>query len=139
MKAVILVGGKATRLLPLTSNMPKALVPVLNTPFLEHVIRHLRRHEITDVILSLGNLASHIEDYFGDGSRFGVRMNYALEKSPLGTAGGIKNAERFLDGTFIALNGDVFTDLDITALVEFHRRKKAVATIALTTVEDNTA
>lgn len=137
MKAVILVGGKATRLLPLTSNLPKALVPVLNTPFLEHIICHLRRHEITDVILSLGNLAEPIESYFGNGSRFGVNMNYVVENSPLGTAGGIKNAEKFLDGPFVALNGDVFTDLDITALVDFHRRKKAVASIALTSVEDN--
>ena len=137
MKAVILVGGKATRLLPITSNLPKALVPVLNTPFLEHVIRHLRRHEITDVILSLGKLAEPIESYFGNGSRLGVKMHYVVENSPLGTAGGIKNAERFLDEPFVALNGDVFTDLDITALVDFHRRKKAVATIALTMVEDN--
>jgi mannose-1-phosphate guanylyltransferase len=139
MKAVILVGGKGTRLLPITSKMPKALVPVLNTPFLEHVIHHLRSHGIVDIILSIGNLAAPIQDYFGDGSRFGVRMNYAIEKSPLGTAGGIKNAEKFIDATFVALNGDVFTDLDITALVDFHRRRKAVATIALTTVEDNSA
>jgi mannose-1-phosphate guanylyltransferase len=137
MKAVILVGGKATRLQPITYNLPKALVPVLNTPFLERVIRHLRRHEITEIILSLGNLAETIEGYFGNGSRFGVRMDYVVETSPLGTAGGIKNAERFLDGPFVALNGDVFTDLDITALVDFHHRKKAVATIALTEVEDN--
>ncbi len=139
MKAVILVGGKATRLQPLTSRLPKALVPVLNTPFLEHVVRHLRRHQIDEIIMSLGNLAEPIQTYFGDGSLFGVKMRYALESSPLGTAGGIKNAEKFLDGPFLALNGDVFTDLDITALVDFHRRNKAVATIALTAVENTSA
>lgn len=139
MKAVILVGGKATRLLPITCKLPKALVPVLNTPFLEHVIRHLRRHNINEIVLSLGNLAGPIRDYFGDGSRFGVKMSYVIEPSPLGTGGGIKNAEQFLDGTFVAINGDVFTDLDITGLVDFHRRNRVAATIALTKVENTSA
>ncbi len=139
MKAVILVGGKATRLLPITSNTPKAMVPVLNTPFLEHVICHLRRHKITEIILSIGNLAGPIESYFGDGSRLGVKLSYAIETTPLGTAGGIKNAAGSPDESFIALNGDVFTDLDITALMAFHRRKKAKATIALTQVDDPTS
>lgn len=139
MKAVILVGGKATRLMPITSHLPKALVPVLNTPFLEHVIRHLRRHDINEIVLSLGNLAEPIQNYFGDGSRFGVKMHYAVESSPLGTGGGIKNAERYLDGTFVALNGDVFTDLDITEMADFHRRNLAKATIALTKVENISA
>jgi len=138
MKAVILVGGKATRLLPITSNTPKAMVPVLNTPFLEHVICHLRRHKITEIILSIGNLAGPIESYFGDGSRLGVKISYAIENTPLGTAGGLKNAAGSLDEAFVALNGDVFTDLDITALIDFHRRKKATATIALTRVDDPT-
>lgn len=136
MKAVILVGGKATRLLPITSNIPKAMVPVLNTPFLEHVICHLRRHKITEIILSIGNLAGPIESYFGDGSQLGVKLSYAIENTPLGTAGGIKNAAGSLDEAYVALNGDVFTDLDITALMAVHRRKKAMATIALTRVDD---
>lgn len=139
MKAIILAGGKATRLLPLTSNIPKAMVPVLNTPFLEHVIRHLRQHQITEIILALGNLAGPIESYFGDGARFGVKLSYIIENTPCGTAGGIKNAERFLNESFVALNGDVFTDLDITALMAFHRQKRALATIALTRVEDPTS
>ena len=138
MKAVILVGGKATRLLPITSNTPKAMVPVLNTPFLEHVICHLRRHKITEIILSIGNLAGPIQSYFGEGSRLGVKISYAIETTPLGTAGGLKNAAGSLDEAFVALNGDVFTDLDITALIDFHRRKKARATIALTRVDDPT-
>ncbi len=134
MKAVILVGGKATRLQPLTSNLPKAMVPVLNTPFLEHVIRHLSRHQIKEIILALGHLSGPIEGYFGDGSRLGVKLRYVVEHTPRGTAGGIKNVENFLDKTFVALNGDVFTDLDITAMIDFHRQKKALVTIALTRV-----
>ncbi|MBI2852959.1 MAG: NDP-sugar synthase [Chloroflexi bacterium] len=138
MKAVILVGGKATRLHPLTANLPKAMVPVLNTPFLEHVIRHLSRHGITEIVLSLGHLAEPVEAYFKDGSGFGVKLKYVLEDSPRGTAGGIKNVEKLLDGTFIALNGDVFTDLDISVMIDFHRQKKALATIALARADDPT-
>ncbi len=139
MKAVILVGGKATRLLPLTCNMPKAMVPVLNTPFLEHVIRHLCRHQIKEIILALGTLAQPIVDYLGDGSQLGVKFIYVIEDTPRGTAGALKNAERYLDGSFLALNGDIFTDLDITAMIEFHRRVKSKATIALTPVDDPTS
>ncbi len=139
MKAVILVGGKATRLLPLTCNIPKALMPVLNTPFLEHVIRHLSRHQIREVILAQGYLAQPIEGYLGSGSRFGVKLSYAVEDTPRGTAGAIKNTEKYLDDTFLVLNGDIFTDLDITAMVDFHHERKAKATIALTPVDDPTS
>jgi len=139
MKAVILVGGEATRLRPLTINTPKAVVPVLNTPFLEHVIRHLVRHQVKEIILAQGHLAQPIEDYFGDGSQFGVKLSYTLEDTPRGTAGAIKNAERYLDRTFLVLNGDIFTDLDIAAMVDLHREKKAAVTIALTPVDDPTS
>ena len=139
MKAVILVGGQGTRLRPLTINTPKALVPVLNTPFLEHVICYLSRHSVREIILALSYLAQPIEDNFGTGSRFGVRLNYVLEATPLGTAGAVKNAERYLDETFLLLNGDIFTDLDITAMTDFHRQRRAKATIALTSVEDPTS
>lgn len=139
MKAVILVGGQATRLRPLTVNTPKAIVPVLNTPFLEHVFRHLRRHRVTDIVLAQHHLAGPIEDYLGDGSRFGVRVTYVIEDSPAGTAGAVKNVEKHLDEAFLVMNGDIFTDLDITAMVELHRLRGAKATIALTPVEDPTA
>jgi mannose-1-phosphate guanylyltransferase len=139
MKAVILVGGEATRLRPLTCNIPKAMVPVLNTPFLEHVIRHLGRHQIRDIVLAIGPLARPIESYLGDGSQLGVRLSYVVEDIPLGTAGAIKNAEKYLDETFLVLNGDIFPDLDITAMVDFHRERKAKATIALTSVDDPTS
>ena len=139
MKAVILVGGQATRLLPLTCNTPKAMIPVLNIPFLEHVIRYLSEHQIKDIILAQGYLAQPIEDYLGDGSQLGVKLNYVVEDTPLGTAGAVKNAEKYLDETFLMLNGDIFTDLDITAMIEHHLERKAKATIALTPVDDPTS
>jgi len=139
MKAVILVGGQATRLLPLTCNTPKAMLPVLNIPFLEHVVRYLSKHQIKDIILAQGYLAQPIESYFGDGSQLGVKLNYVVEDTPLGTAGAVKNAERYLDETFLMLNGDIFTDLDITAMIEYHLERKAKATIALTPVDDPTS
>ena len=139
MKAVILVGGEATRLLPLTINTPKAMVPVLNTPFLEHVIRYLSSHQIKDITLAQSHLAQSIESYFGDGSQFGVKLSYSVEDVPLGTAGAVKNAERHLDETFLVLNGDIITDLDITAMIDYHRGRKATATIALTPVDDPTS
>ena len=139
MKAVILVGGEATRLLPLTYNIPKAMVPVLNIPFLEHVIRYLSQHRIKDITLAQSHLSQPIKSYFGNGSQFGVKLSYTVEDAPLGTAGAVKNAERYLDETFLVLNGDIFTDLDITAMIVFHRERKAKATIALTPVDDPTS
>ena len=139
MKAVILVGGQATRLLPLTCNIPKVMVPVLNIPFLEHVIRYLKEHQIKHITLAHSYLTQPIESYFGDGSQFGVKLSYAVEDTPLGTAGAVKNAEKYLDETFLVLNGDIFTDLDITAMIVSHRERKAKATIALTPVDDPTS
>ena len=136
MKAVILVGGEATRLRPLTYTMPKAMVPVLNTPFLEHVIRHLSSHRERDIVLAQSYFSPLITDYFGDGSRFGIKLTYEVEDTPLGTAGAVKNAEKYLDQTFLVLNGDIFTDPDITAMIAYHRERKAKATIALTPVDD---
>jgi len=139
LKAVILVGGRATRLRPLTTSIPKAMIPVLNVPFLEHVIRHLVRHGIDHIVLALQYLAQPVADYFGDGSRFGIDIVHVVEDGPRGTAGAIKNVESYLDGRCLALNGDIFTDLDFTAMIDFHTRNRAVATIALTPVEDPTA
>ena len=139
MKAIILIGGEATRLRPLTCNIPKAMVPVLNTPFLEHVIGHLSQHQVKEIILALSHSQEFIQSYFGDGSQFGVRLNYTIEDTPLGTAGAVKNAEKYLDETFLVLNGDIFTDLDITAMIQLHRDRKAEVTIALTPVDDPTS
>ncbi|MBI3041033.1 MAG: nucleotidyltransferase family protein, partial [Chloroflexi bacterium] len=123
----------------MTVNIPKAIIPVLNTPFLEHVIRHLSRHRIKDIILAQGHLAQPIQGYLGDGRQFGVKLSYVVEDTPRGTAGAVKNAASYLDDTFLVLNGDVFTDLDITAMIDFHRERKAKATIALAVVDDPTA
>jgi mannose-1-phosphate guanylyltransferase len=139
MKAVILVGGEATRLLPLTCNTPKVMVPVLNIPFLEHVIHYLSEHQIKDIILTQRHLSQPIKSYFGNGSQFGVRLTSTVEDTPLGTAGAVKNAEKYLDDSFLVLNGDIFTDLDITAMIGFHLERKAKATIALTPVDDPTS
>ena len=139
MKAVILAGGEASRLRPLTNNTPKSMVPVLNTPCLEHAIRHLGRHNVKDILLAKNHLSQSIENYFGDGGRFGVDINYSIEDAPLGTAGAVKNAEKYLDGAFLVLNGDIFTDLDITAMMSFHVERKAKITIALTPVDDPTS
>jgi len=139
MKAVILVGGEGTRLYPLTCNMPKAMVPVLNIPFLEHVIHYLSYHQVNDIILAQSRPSQSIESYLGDGSQFGVRLNYSIEDAPLGTAGAVKNAEKYLNEAFLVLNGDVFSDLDITAMIDFHLERKAKATIALTPVDDPTS
>lgn len=140
LKAVILVGGLGTRLRPLTDNCPKPMVPVLNRPFLEHALAHLRQFGVKDIILAMSYLPDAIRAYFGDGERCGVRLTYCLEKEPLGTAGAVKNAAAYLDGPFIVLNGDnVFLEMDLDEAYAFHRDKKARATIFLTRVENPSA
>jgi len=139
MKAVILVGGLGTRLIPLTINTPKAMMPVLNTPFLEYVIRRLNRHNVKEIVLAISHLAQPIKGYFGDGSRLGVNLSYTIEETALGTAGAVKNAEKYLDEAFLVLNGDIFTDLDLTAMMDSHRQRQSLATIALTPVADPTS
>jgi mannose-1-phosphate guanylyltransferase len=136
LKAVILVGGPGTRLQPLTDATPKSVVPVLNIPFMEHTFAYLKHFGIEDIVLTLNYLPEVIQGYFGDGSRCGVRLSYCLEEEPLGTAGAVKNAESFLDGTFLVLNGDIFTDLNLADMLACHRANKSMATISLYWVED---
>lgn len=137
MKAVILVGGEGIRLRPLTNHRPKAMVPICNKPFLEHLIGYLRQFGVTELILALGYLPQPIECYFGDGRSYGVKLTYVVEETPLGTAGALKNAARYLDdNAFFVLNGDVFTTLDLEAMLACHRRTGAKATIALKRVPD---
>ena len=124
MKAVILVGGEGTRLRPLTCNTPKAMVPILNRPFLEHLLGYLKRHAITDAILAVGYLPDPIKSCLGDGTEFGVRLTYLVEESPLGTAGAVKNAESLLDGPFVVFNGDILTEIDLTTMTQRHREVK---------------
>ncbi len=138
MKAVILVGGEGTRLRPLTYAVVKAMVPVLNRPFIEYVIRHLSSHNIKEIILAMGYKPDCIIDCFGGASHLGATLIYSVESEPLGTAGAVKNAEEHIEDTVFVLNGDVFTDIDLKDMLQFHRQKKAKVTIALTPVEDPT-
>jgi len=138
MKAVILVGGKGTRLLPLTCNTPKAIVPILNRPFLEHLLGYLKEHGVTDAILAMGYLPDPIQSCLGDGTQLGVRLTYLVEESPLGTAGAVKNAESYLNGPFLVLNGDIITKIDLTAMVKRHKEVKPKVSIALTPVDNPT-
>src|SRR4051812_10685537 len=136
MKAVILAGGEGTRLRPLTSNQPKPMMPVANRPMMEHIIRLLAEHGFDDIVVTVAFLANHIRTYFGDGSDFGVRMRYATEDTPLGTAGSVRNAAEELDETFLVISGDVLTDIDLGAFVKAHRSSGAAGSIALKRVED---
>jgi mannose-1-phosphate guanylyltransferase len=139
MKAVILVGGLGTRLRPLTCNTPKPMIPLVNQPFIEHMIENLRDQGISEVILAVQYLAGRFRDELGDGSRLGVRLQSAEEPEPRGTAGAVKHIEHLLDGTTFVFNGDVMTDLDLQAMLAFHRQHESQLTIALTPVEDPTA
>ena len=136
MKAVILAGGEGTRLRPLTSNLPKPMMPIVNEPMMEHIVRLLESHGFEDIVVTVAFLANHIRNYFGDGSEFGVRMRYATEEAPLGTAGSVRNAMDELDDTFLVISGDVVSDVDLSAIVETHRKNEAAATIALKRVEN---
>ena len=139
MNAVILAGGEGTRLRPLTSNIPKPMVPILNRPFLEHMLSHLKGHGVDSAVLTVCYLPDKIEAHFGRGEHAGLGLSYVLEEKPLGTAGAVKNVEKDLDGTFLVLNGDIFTDLDLGAMIRFHRENKAQVTLFLTPVEDPSA
>ncbi len=140
MKGAMLVGGFGTRLRPLTINTPKPMLPLVNTPFLEIELLHLKAHGVDEVVLSTGYLPAVFDEYFGDGSRLGMKLIHVTEDEPLGTCGAIKNsAEHLGTDPVIVCNGDILTDLDIGALVAYHREKGAAVTIALTPVEDPTA
>ncbi len=136
MQAVILVGGEGTRLRPLTSLVPKPVVPLVDRPFIVHMLDWLHGHGIADVILACGFEPSKIRDALGDGSRLGMSLRYVEEPEPLGTAGALKFAEDHLDERFLMLNGDVLTDIDLTAQLAQHEATKAAGTLALAPVED---
>ena len=133
MRAVVMAGGEGSRLRPLTSGRPKPLVPVANRPIMEHIVRHLARHGVEEVVATLYYLGDEIEETFGDGEEFGVRIRYSRESVPLGTAGSVKNAEAHLreGGTFLIVSGDALTDLDVGKALAFHREKGAMATLVL--------
>jgi mannose-1-phosphate guanylyltransferase/phosphomannomutase len=136
MKAVIMAGGEGTRLRPLTSNAPKPMLPLVNRPMMEHVIDLLKRHGIDEIVVTVAFMANSIRTYFGDGSELGVQIVYATEESPLGTAGSVRNAMGHLDERFLVISGDVLTDIDLRAIVDFHAARDAVATVGLVHVEN---
>src|SRR6266498_71262 len=135
MKAVVMAGGEGTRLRPMTSSQPKPLLPVVNKPIMEHVLRLLKRHGFTDTVVTVQFLASLVRNYFGDGEDLEMSLQYATEETPLGTAGSVKNAETALrDGTLMVISGDALTDIDLTDLMKFHHDRGALVTVCLTRV-----
>src|SRR5207244_8443812 len=126
MKAVIMAGGEGTRLRPLTSNQPKPMMPLANRPMMEHIVRLLKEHGFDEIVVTLAFLPQAIRTYFGDGSEFGVRMVYATEETPLGTAGSVRNAMAELRDPFLVISGDALTDIDLSDLVRFHRDSGAL-------------
>jgi mannose-1-phosphate guanylyltransferase / phosphomannomutase len=135
-KAVIMAGGQGTRLRPLTSNQPKPMVPIVNKPCIQHILELVQRHGINEVVMTLAFLPRLIRNHFGDGSNFGMRIDYTVEETPAGTAGSIRLAKNLLDDTFVVISGDALTDFDLTKVVEFHRERQALVTIALKSVEN---
>ena len=131
MKAVVLAGGKGTRLAPYTKILPKPLMPIGDVPILEILLRQMKRAGVTDVILTVGHLAELLRSFFQDGSRFGLHIDYSFEDEPLGTAGPLSLVCERLDDTFFVTNGDVLTTLNLAKMLAFHRQSGAAATIAM--------
>src|ERR1044072_4656462 len=139
MQALILAGGKGTRLRPLTVYTPKPVVPVCNRPFLLYQIDTLKRAGVTDVTLSLSSQPHKIEERLGDGSDFGVHINYTVEPQPMGTAGAYKFAADLIREPTVVFNGDIVTDIDLKSVIRQHDERKAVATIVLAPVDHTSA
>lgn len=137
MRAMILAAGVGSRLDPLTRNVPKPLVPILNRPVMEYLIELLKHHGFTEIMVNLYYLGDHIESYFGDGKKWGVKLHWSREDKLWGDAGSLKRVEEFFkDDTFLVIGGDDLTDMDLTRLVKTHRDKGALSTIALSLVDD---
>ncbi|HEX7059084.1 MAG TPA: nucleotidyltransferase family protein, partial [Solirubrobacterales bacterium] len=136
MRAMVLAAGLGTRLRPITYAIPKPMVPVVNRPVMEHIVRLLARHGLTEAIANLHWFPETIEGHFGDGSRFGVSLSYSREEKLLGTSGGVRNAAGFLGDSFLVISGDALTDIDLAAMREFHDSHDGIATLATKRVED---
>ncbi|MDD3654911.1 MAG: sugar phosphate nucleotidyltransferase [Desulfotomaculaceae bacterium] len=134
MKAVIMAGGKGTRLCPLTCFQPKPMVPLLGRPCMEYIIELLKKHGIYEIAVTLQFLPQVIKNHFGDGAEYGVHLTYFEETTPLGTAGSVKNAEEFLDDTFVVISGDALTDFDLSQAIDFHRNHQTMGTLVLAKV-----
>jgi mannose-1-phosphate guanylyltransferase len=139
MKAVVLIGGKGTRLRPLTYTTTKAMLPIANVPFVDRLIKRLESHGITEIIFAMNYLAEEMKSYLeNQRNRYKARIICSIEPKPVGSAGAVKFNERYLDETFLLLNGDILTDLDYTDLVRFHREKKALVTVNIAEIPDPT-
>ena len=135
MRAVLMAGGSGTRLRPLTCELPKPMVPILNRPIAEHIVNLLKRHGIKEIVSTLYYLPDAMRNHFQDGREFGIQMTYAVEEDqPLGTAGCVKNIAELLDSSFVVISGDCITDFNLSAAIAFHQEKKAMATLVLTRV-----
>jgi len=128
---MILAAGEGTRLRPLTQEVPKALLPVGGLPLIEHTLIWLRHHGISEIAVNLHCLGDRIKGFLGDGSHLGINVRYSVEESLLGTSGGVNKMAHFLDGTFVVVYGDILTSFDLAEMIQFHRKKRAVAAIAI--------
>jgi len=131
MKAVILAGGLGTRLRPLTNKIPKPMLPLGKKPLLEHLIKWIKKNGVKDIVLCVSYLHETIEKYFGDGSKFGMNIEYAISKNPLATAGQLKTAQKFIDDTFVCVYGDSIFDFSLRNMIDVHKKKKSFATMSL--------
>ena len=131
MKAVILAGGLGTRLQPYTNSLPKPMLPLGEKPILEHLIEWIKKNGVKEIVLCVSYLRKKIEDYFGDGKKFGVKIEYAISKNPLATAGQLKTAEKFIDGTFVCLYGDSIYNFSLKNMISDNKRKKSTVTMSL--------
>ena len=131
MKAVILAGGLGTRLQPYTNSLPKPMLPLGEKPILEHLIEWIKKNGVKEIVLCVSYLRKKIEDYFGDGKKFGVKIEYAVSKKPLATAGQLKTAEKFIDDTFVCLYGDSIYNFSLKNMISQHKRKKSTVTMSL--------
>ncbi len=138
MKAMILAAGLGTRLRPITYAVPKPMVPVVNRPVMEHIVRLLARNGFDQAVANLHWFPETIEGHFGDGSDFGLELSYSREEALLGTSGGVRNAREFLGDSFLVISGDALTDIDLAAMREFHESHDGVATLATKRVADTT-
>jgi mannose-1-phosphate guanylyltransferase/phosphomannomutase len=129
MRAVIMAGGKGTRLRPLTNDIPKPMVKIIDKPVMEHIINLLRKHEITEIAVTLGHMSQCIIDYFGDGSKWDVKLTYFVEDTPLGTAGSVKGTQNFVSEDFLVISGDAFTDINLTDAIRYHFAKDSIFTL----------
>lgn len=139
MKALFLAGGKGVRLQPLTDSVPKPMVPIMNKPLLERTMLHLKKNGISEIVISSCYQPHYIEKYFGNGEKFGLKIQYIVEDIPLGTGGAIKKAGAQFRDTFIVFNSDILSDIDIQKMMDYHKSSHALATIAVTEVQDPSA